>query len=263
MTDQPDQYGWAGISNCHTNKHTSTERGVVAELSRLFEQSPLPLSGRLQSFPRHIRRQDISRFIARYELFKMMLPVNGSIVECGVFAGAGLMTWMHLSSIFEPYNHLRRVIGFDTFEGFPSVHEKDFAEGASEHLHEGALSTHASMYEELQALAAIHDQNRPLGHIPKVHLVKGDATKTVPQFVEDNPHMLISLLYLDYDIYEPTKVSLEALYPRVVKGGLVVFDELNTQEFPGETVALMEFMDLKDAEIKRFPYDPHMSYFIK
>ncbi len=264
MTETTDnEYTWAGISNCHTTKHTDAERGVVAELSRAFEESGLPLSGRLQSFPRHVRRQDISRFIARYELFKMMLPVNGSIIECGVFAGGGLMTWAHLSAIFEPYNHLRRVIGFDTFEGFPSIHEKDFAVGASEHLHEGALDTHRGIVDELQNLAAIHDRNRPLGHIPKVELIAGDATKTVPQYVQDHPHLLISLLYLDYDIYEPTKVSLDMLYSRVVKGGLVVFDELNTQEFPGETVALMEFMDLKDAEIRRFPFDPHMSYFIK
>lgn len=261
MTDQ--SHSWAGISTCHANKHTDADRNVVSELSRLFDESGLPLSGRLQSFPRHVRRQDVARFIARYELFKMMLPVNGSIVECGVFAGAGLFSWAHFSAMFEPYNHLRRIIGFDTFDGFPSVDEKDINHGTSEHLHEGALQTHPKIVDELQELIAVHDMNRPLSHIPKMELVVGDASQTIPKFVEEHPHLLISLVYLDFDIYAPTKTALEVLYPRVVKGGLVVFDELNAQEFPGETVALLEFMDLHQVELRRFPFDPYMSYFVK
>lgn len=73
--------------------------------------------------------------------------------------------------------------------------------------------------------------------------------------------MLISLLYLDFDIYEPTKVALKHLYPRVVKGGIVAFDELNKVDYPGETVALLESMDLPG--LKRLPYDPDISYFVK
>jgi hypothetical protein len=258
-----EDYGWDGISTCHKHKHTDADRETVRELTRLFDVSGLPLAGRLQSFPRHIRRQDIARFLARYELFKLMLPANGSIVECGVFAGGGLFSWFHFSAILEPYNHLRRIIGFDTFEGFPSVHEKDTERGTSEHLYEGALDTHEGIVEELRELATVHDQNRPIGHIPKVEIMPGDAIKTIPQYIEENPHLLVSLLYLDFDIYEPTKVALEHLYPRVVKGGLVVFDELNYQEFPGETVALLEYFDLQHVELRRFPFDPPMSYFVK
>lgn len=54
-----------------------------------------------------------------------MLNVHGSIVECGVLLGGGLMTWAVLSEIFEPINHLRRVIGFDTFSGFASIAPED------------------------------------------------------------------------------------------------------------------------------------------
>lgn len=247
----------------HTARHTPDERSLPRELCDAFEGSGLPLSLRLQNFSRHVRRQDLARFLAKYEIFKQVLPVNGSIAECGVFAGGGIMTWQHCSAILEPYNHSRRIIGFDTFAGFPEVHEKDLASGESEHLHEGALTTSPTIQKEIEGLVALHDRNRPLGHIPKVELVAGDARQSIPAYVAANSHLILSLLYLDFDIYEPTRVALEHLYPRVVKGGIVAFDELNCAEFPGETSALADMFDLKQIELRRFPFEPYISFFTK
>lgn len=247
----------------HDAKYLPEEKTVVEELCAAFEASPLSLAHRLQTFPRHVRRQDIARFLAKYEIFKVSLPAHGSVVECGVFAGGGLLSWSHFSAILEPYNHTRRIIGFDTFEGFPDVHEKDARHGTSEHLRAGAFKTHTDIQAEIEHLAALQDRNRPLGHIPKVELVAGDACQTVPRYVQDNPHLLVSLLYLDFDIYEPTRVTLEHLYPRVVRGGVVAFDELNSPEFPGETTALLEQLNLAHVGLCRLPFDPYISYFVK
>jgi hypothetical protein len=117
--------------------------------------------------------------------------------------------------------------------------------------------------DELQQLTAIHDRNRPLGHIPKVEFVAGDAGQTIQRYIEEHQHLLISLLYLDFDLYEPTKTALQCLYPRVVKGGIVAFDELNCAEFPGETIALMETLNLAQVNLRRFQLDPYISYFVK
>ena len=247
----------------HNLKHTSEEKTLVDSLSEAFNSSILPLPLKLQNFTRHVRRQDIARLIAKQEIFKLCLPVNGSIVECGVFAGGGIMNWLHFSSIFEPYNHTRKIIGFDTFSGFTALDEKDYKYGFSEHLHEGALKTNDSILDEIKHLVSLHDQNRPLKHIPKVELVAGDACETIPSYVESHPHLLISLLYLDFDIYQPTKVALKNLYPRIVKGGIIAFDELNCPEFPGETTALLESLDLTQVKLCRFPFDPYISYFVK
>jgi hypothetical protein len=247
----------------HGKKHTSQETANLDALTAAFGQSALSLPHRLAAFSRHVRRQDIARFLAKYELFKLTESVNGSIVECGVFTGAGLFAWLHFSSILEPYNHTRKIIGFDTFEGFPGVHEKDRKHGSSEHLHAGAFKASSDIKQEIEQLVGLHDQNRPLGHIAKVELVAGDAAKTISQYVNDHPHLLISLMYLDFDLYEPTKAALEALLPRVVKGGVVAFDELNCAEFPGETTALMESLPLEKVELRRFPFEPYVSYFIK
>lgn len=247
----------------HAVKHTGSEMSSVEKLENAFGSSRLPVAQRLANFPRHVRRQDISRFLVHYELFKLALPANGSVVECGVFAGGGLAGWVHFSACLEPYNHTRRVIGFDTFRGFPSLHEADTHRGTSDHLSMGAFETHDSIQAEIEELMAIHDSNRPIGHIPKVELVAGDATQTIPEYVARTPHLLISLLYLDFDLYEPTKAALKHLLPRVVKGGIVAFDELNCAEFPGETVALLETMDVSGVELRRMPLDPYISYFVR
>src|SRR6201746_1029884 len=113
----------------HADMHQATEENVVNDLCEAFENACVPLALRLQTFPRHVRRQDLARFLVRYEIFKLNAGIHGSVVECGVFAGGGLMTWAQCSSILEPYNHTRRVIGFDTFAGFPKIHKKDTASG--------------------------------------------------------------------------------------------------------------------------------------
>ena len=77
------------------------------------------------NFPLFIDRQNLARFLVRYELFKKILEVKGSIVECGVYKGAALMFLAKLSAVYEPYAYNREIIGFDTFSGFPSVNEKD------------------------------------------------------------------------------------------------------------------------------------------
>ncbi len=248
---------------CHTAKHTTSEKGTVADLAVAFQESNCAVELRLQNFPRHVRRQDIARFLVKNDLFKAVLNTHGSIVECGVYAGGGLMSWAHLSAIYEPYNHTRRIIGFDTFSGFPSLHANDLHANASEHSVQGGLRIASGMAAEIQGLVTLHDKNRPLGHIPKVELVEGDACVTIPRYVKENPHLLVSLLYLDFDIYAPSKAALEHIYPRIVKGGILAFDELNCPEFPGETTALLESFDMTKVELKRFPTDPYISYFVK
>lgn len=90
---------------CHNVKNTQEEKTLVGNLSAAFNSSTLALPLKLQHFVRHVRRKDIACLIAKYEIFKLSFPVKGSIVDWGVFAGGGVMTWLHFSSIFEPYNH--------------------------------------------------------------------------------------------------------------------------------------------------------------
>lgn len=229
-----------------------------ALMQRVFESSAGSLADRIDGFAKFASRQAIAKFLARCEIFKKILHVNGSIVECGVLHGAGLLTWAKLSSIFEPANHVRKIIGFDTFEGFPSISDADACEGDSSHLRPGGLA--GSSLEDVEQAVALYDQNRPLSHITKVELVKGDLCQTALQYLKSNPHLVVSMLYLDVDLYEPTKAALQAFLPRMPRGAVIVFDELNARMFPGETRAVDEVLGLRNLRIERFPFDSYISY---
>src|SRR5690606_24717919 len=66
-----------------------------------------------ENFPKYAPRQNLARFLARYEIFKKIHHIQGSIVECGVLYGLGLMSFAKISTILEPYNFQRRIFGFD------------------------------------------------------------------------------------------------------------------------------------------------------
>lgn len=212
---------------------------------------------KLRNFVKYVPRQTLAHFLARHALFRRVLRQHGHIVECGVFLGGGLMTWAQLSAIYEPFNHTRRVVGFDTFTGFPDLHAKDAA-SAPVYAVPGGLATEAQA--DIERGVAIYDLNRPIGHIPRVEVVAGDARQTIPEFVRSNPQLVVALLYLDFDLYEPTRAALEAFVPRMPRGSVLGFDELNQVAWPGETLAVLETLGLRKLRIRRFPFTPQLSY---
>lgn len=239
-----------------TSFRTSQETEATSTLARIFETSVDSTADKLAAFTRYVRRQDLKRFLACYEIFQRVLPVKGSIVEGGVFRGQTLMSWYHLSTILEPENLTRRVYGFDSFKGLTGVSEADQSERSA--AREGELKSDALV--ELRALIDAHDANRFIGHVDKVHLIPGDATKTIPQFIEEHPHLVVSLLFLDFDLYEPTRVALEQFLPRMPKGAVVAFDELDNPIWPGETLAALGSVGLRNLKLERLAWDPYIAF---
>ena len=224
--------------------------------TEVFESSQCVTSDKLANFPKYVRRQEIARFLAHHEIFKRQLTVKGSVVECGIRHGGGLMSWAHLSATLEPYNYHRTIIGFDTFEGFPSVSDKDTGANAKT----GMFAESYDIYGELSSAITAFDENRFINNKQKVELVRGDANQTIPAYINNNQHLLVSLLYLDFDIYEPTKTALEYFLPRIPKGGIICFDEVNNPNWPGETLALLEKFDLNRYRLECLEYEPNISF---
>lgn len=235
---------------------TEAEREAAKNYARVFEDCRDSVETKLHNFAKYVRRQDLTRLLARYEIFKKILHMKGSIIECGVYRGFGMMTWANLSAILEPTNLTRRIYGFDTFAGFPSPSEEDQSRFRT--VDAGELSSDS--YNELIELIRIYDSNRFLGHVNKVELIKGDARETIPDFIEKNPHLVVSLLFLDFDIYGPTKAAIEHFLPRMAKGAILAFDELDNPIWPGETLAVLETVGINRLKLQRFGWDPYISY---
>jgi len=238
-------------------QRTAVERQYLEDLQNCADNSPLTTVEMLMNFPMYAPRQNVTNFLIKYEIFKRVLSVHGSVIECGVSYGAGLMGWAQFSAILEPTNHQRRVVGFDTFSGFPGMAKEDAHSASPEaRTHGLAIDSH----DHISRCAELYDMNRFVGHMPKVELVRGDATKTIPQFVKDNPQLIVSLLYLDFDVYEPTRMALEYFLPRMPKGAVIGFDELNLKDWPGESIAVLEKLKLGDLRIERFSFGSTISY---
>ena len=237
---------------------TKQEQIAGKELAKIFNQCPDSIEIKLENFPKYVRRQNLTRFLALYELFKKIFHVKGSIIECGVFRGFGLMSWACISAILEPVNLTRRIYGFDTFKGFPSINEED--KGRVSNIKKGDLGSDS--FKELQNIIKIYNQNRFLGHVNKIELIKGDVTKTIPEFIKKNSHLVVSLLFLDFDLFEPTKIAIENFYPRMPKGSIIAFDELDNPLWPGETSALLKTVGINKLKIRRLDFDPYIGYAI-
>lgn len=243
---------------------TGFDQASRQALEEYFTTSPGSAVEKLENFPKYVPRQNLARFLARYELFKLIKNIQGSIVECGVLFGGGLMSFAKLSTILEPYNFQRRIIGFDTFTGFPDIDKMDRRgkpERKSAHMKRHGFAA-GDAYEDLQRAIQVYDVSRFLNHFPKVEVVKGDFAITAKKYLEDYPHLIVSCLYLDFDIYQPTKIALQHFFPRMPKGAVVVFDELNEEAFPGETLAVLEMLDLRSLRVRRFDFEPRISYAI-
>ena len=235
---------------------TGRERDFLANLEVAARNSQTSYVEKFANFPLWAPRQNVARFLAQWHVYREhILHVHGSIIECGVAFGSGLAAWAHFASIMEPANHTRRVIGFDTFSGFPGMAKED-DRAESKLNHAGGMA--APVDDEIAHLAMLHDHNRPNGHIPRVELVKGDACQTIREFVERTPSLVVAALVLDFDIYEPTKVALDVFMHRMPKGSVVIWDELGVRDWPGETLATLPY--LRDFRIRRLPFTSTMSY---
>ena len=127
-----------------------------------------------------------------------------------------------------------------------------------DHIKKGDL--YADSKSELEELITIYDSDRFLGHVQKVKLIAGDACKTIPLFIEKHQHVVVSLLFLDFDLYEPTKIALENFVPRMTKGAVIAFDELDNPLWPGETKALLDSELMRSLRIERLDFDPYIGF---
>ena len=226
---------------------------------QLFKKNPIPSDQILTNLGLFLNSKNLSRLLFFDHLYKLNLDVQGVIMEFGTRWGQNLSILSALRRIYEPFNRHRKIIGFDTFKGFPSIHSKD---GKSSLMKKGQLDMTRNYEIYLEKIMKSQEDDNPLSHIKKFEICKGDATKELPKYLKKNPETIVSLAYFDLDIYEPTKQCLKQIEPRLVKGSVIGFDELNDPDSPGETLALMETLGLNNIRLKRHRFASRVSFFV-
>lgn len=224
-----------------------------------FKQCPIPSEEILSNLGLFLNRQTLSRILFMNELYKKIIDVHGIVIEFGVRWGQNLALYESFRGMYEPFNYNRKIVGFDTFEGFKSIDVKD---GNNAIIKENSYSVTENYENYLRGILDYHEKESPLSHIKKYELVVGDATKTIHEYLEKNPQTIIAFAYFDFDIYKPTKECLMAIKDHLTKGSVIGFDELNYDKFPGETLAVKEIFGLDKYKIRRSTISPLQSYII-
>lgn len=239
----------------------TTDREICnrARMINLLKESPIPDYLLQSNLGLYVNRQTLSRFIFMHDMYLNVLEVPGVVMEFGCRWGQNLALFMALRGMYEPYNHTRKIVGFDTFNGLTGVEEKD---GVGPLVQEGALPVSEGYQAYLEELLNYHNEESPLSHLKKHEVIAGDARAKLPEYLDANPQTLISLAYFDMDLYAPTKECLGTVLPRMPKGAVLGFDELNHAQFPGETTALIETLNLPDLKFRRSPNNPYCCYAI-
>lgn len=240
----------------YTNRNENEGR---KSLAKMLKNSPIPEDQILSNLGLYLSSKDLSRIIFMIHLYKKALNLQGVIFDFGTRWGQNMALFSALRGIYEPFNRHKKIVGFDTFSGFPSINKKD---GKSDLMRKGNISV-TRVYEiYLNNIMKIHEALNPNSHIRKYEICKGDAVIEIERYLKKYPETIVALAYFDFDIYEPTKKCLEAIKPHLVKGSVLAFDELNDHDSPGETAALNEVFGLNNIKLRRYPYTSRTSYFI-
>lgn len=229
-------------------------------LTDLMANAPIPKEELMNNISLFIDRRILSRILFFDEMYKHIKDLHGSIIEFGTRYGPNLALLTSLRGIHEPYNHNRKIIAFDTFSGFPDVDQKD--KNTKINWKAGDYGVPENYEDFLTKVLIEHESISPIANIQKFELVKGDVTNTVENYFANRQETIIAMAYFDFDIYKPTKKCLETLLPYLTKGAVIGFDEINVQEWPGETMALREVLGTKNFRIRQSVHRANAGYLI-
>lgn len=197
----------------------------------------------------------LSKLIARTLLLQKTKSVPGDIVECGVFKGSGIATWLKLKRILCP-NSLKKVIGFDIFDTEALVNSlSGLDKQRMDELFKDRDFKHIDDYKKILEEVLNNAKFNP----SEYELVKGDISVSAGAFCKTRPGFKISILYLDMDLEKPTYDALSVFWDRVSYGGYVVFDEYAYHQW-SESLGVDTFFKEKKIKIKTLDFNAPTAY---
>ena len=191
----------------------------------------------------------MSKFLIHYEAFKLIKNIEGSIVECGIFKGTSFVRFGVLRDAYKKTKS--KLIGFDVFN---DIYPNTSFENEQKHRKHWIKTAGPSSISMGQLRKVFKNQK-----IKNYELVKGDVLKSIPKYLKKNKNLKISLLNIDLAFVEPTKCALELLYDKVVKNGVILFDNYGGEGtngifYKGETKVIKDFLKKKKEKLRNLKY---------
>ena len=206
-----------------------------------------------------MNEERFSKLLIHYEVFKKIKNIPGSIIECGVFKGTSFSRFAMLRELIGNKKK-NKLVAFDVFsDEFPNT---NFQNEKIQRKH--WIKTAGGSSISTNQIDKIFKKKK----IENYELIKGDVLKTIPKFIKNNPKLKISLLNIDIDFVETTQCVLDNFYDKVVKGGIVLFDNYQGVGtggtfYKGETDTINKFLKKINKKVIKFPFFNRPSYIIK
>jgi hypothetical protein len=249
------------MDQSNPNNYLESEKLYFEQIAAYFASSSGSFSEKMHAIARFIPRQSLSYLLARNEAYQKIVGLHGSVLDFGIFRGGSFFTWLQLAALYEPYNHIRKIVGFDSFAGFSgfSAPDRGHGDSALPIKHDGGMGFRDGPAELAEGLK-LYDMNRPLGHVHKGVIVEGLLPESVQRYMQQHPETIIALANFGLGLYEPTLEILKTIRPRLQKGGILLFEDLNQATWPGETRALFDVFAPHEISLQRIPFCPHLSW---
>ena len=210
-----------------------------------------------------LRGSLLARILGIVEIYKEIISSPGVILDIGTWRGQTAVICENLRAIYEPLHFNRRIIAFDTFDGYKGFSVKDRATT----LHkEGTYSLEGSDYAKwLENALLMHEKSNAMGHIHGKHkVIEGDCRETIPRFFIDSPGEIIALAFFDLNAYEPTDEAFEHVWGNLAPGGVVAFWQLTRDSVPAEAMVYKaKILKDKPHRLHRTLTYPGLCYLVK
>ena len=170
--------------------------------------------------------------------------IEGDIVECGVWRGGNLIL---CGLMLKAFNLDRLIWGYDTFTGMSEPTEDDYLVDNPESKNSSLIRDKWLAKQKSQGITdwnyvtkdeVASNFSKEVG-TDNLKLIRGKVEDTLT--IESNLPEKISILRLDTDWYESTKVELEVLFPRLQKRGVLIIDDYG--RWAGSRKAVDEFFE--------------------
>jgi hypothetical protein len=176
-----------------------------------------------------------------YEKDKINI-LEGDIVECGVYKG-GMS--LFLTKLF-PNKKVWLVDSYE--EGFQDINNAPYKTDKIDDPHKkGYPIRNGQTGIPLEQVKEFFN-NFGEGTNPNVNYLKGFVKDVLEPSI--CPIDKISLLRVDVDAYSATREVLEFLYPKVVSGGMIIFDDANIDS---ARFAIEEFFQKENIVLNTYP----------
>lgn len=159
--------------------------------------------------------------------------IPGAMTECGVWKGGSMMAVAYTLQHLEGAH--RDLYLFDIFEdAMPRATEVDVTRDGTrlKDKADAETATYWNFATEAEVKSNMISTRYPES---LMHFIRGPVEQTLPHRAPDQ----CALIRLDTDLYESTKHELESLYPRLVRGGVIIIDDYGSHQ--GVKKAVDEF----------------------